>query len=253
MSISESLNRTIGQNPSQWRKTYGFFRRKPAIFQFVDANSEVTRSLDFQKVVRDRNFYVYNRGGTAGLILPDPPTPELAEYDENLMSFIGETEQVIPFSFTFTSTPTVVFEVENDSEGPFNPSGDTVEGVNLFGLGLSTSQFSLGFSAPFYGTVRWMAVYSPTYPALVTRSIAPDPGVPFLVSAGEQSTSNDETISVSYSPLTGSYSRTLFSLHDVSSIEDSNTYLSSSNATNSGVTLEATAEVNSPVHAIAFD
>lgn len=250
---SESINRTIGRNPNLFRKTYGFSRRKPEVYEFIDVNSGITRSLDFQKVVRDRDFFIIRQGEglAAASIPPEPPPPPLAEYDEQLITFNGEDSLYQPFSFTFSNSPIIVFAINDDNEGPFNDE-EVVEGVNLFGLAVDATGFTIGTSAPYYGTIRYMAVYSPTYPALVTRSITPDPGVPFLVSATQYTPSAEDAFDISYSALTGSYSRTLFSPID-SGIEDANTYLTASYADNDNVILSASAELSSPVHVIAFD
>lgn len=249
---SESISRTIGRNPNLFRKSYGFSRRKPEIYEFVDVNSGITRSLDFQKVVRDRDFFVVRSG--EGLFVPPPLAPEilLAEYDEDIITFDGEDEIFVSFNFTFTEEPIIVFEVETDNEGVYD-GGPTAEGVNLFGLSMNTDSFTIATSAPFFGTIRYMAVYSPTYPALVTRSIAPDPGVPFLVSATQYTPEAEDTFDVSYPALPGSYSRTLYVAHDPTELGVSNAYLSASHADNDNVIIDASDVLSSPVHIIAFD
>lgn len=149
-----------------WRRVYGYQNTKPQLVEVVDVASATTRSIDLAKTLRHRDFY-YIDGITANYIpsIPPPPIPtgSFAEYDEgiifvntNAFSYMGN------FNFTFSNNPIVVLSIEDALPG--------TENVNLFGINPGVSNFTFGFSSDFSGSIRYRAIYSPTYPALATSS-----------------------------------------------------------------------------------
>lgn len=252
MPTSESLNRTIGRNPNLFRKTYGYIRRKPDTYSFVDVGSGLTRSFDFQKVVRDRDFFVVDNGGGLSVVATTPtgstPTSSVdyGEYDEGVVAFSFTDTATQSFNFTFSSTPYVVFSIAEPADSP------TIEGwenIIAYGLSVSTTGFDIGTSAPYAGNIRYRAVYASTYPAIVTSSFT---GSAFMVSA-TSSVTNGNAFDISYAQLTSSFSRTLFTAFNTLGIGDIDVELSSSYADADNVILSSSAELNSPIHVIAFE
>jgi hypothetical protein len=254
MPTTESLNRTIGRNPNLFRKTYGFIRRKPDVYTFVDVGSGATRSFDFQKIVRDRDFFVVDNGG--GLFVSvtssTPPTGSTptgsiyGEYDEGIVAFNFTDTETQLFNFTFSSTPYVVFSIAEPAD---EPDIEGWENIIAYGLSVSTTGFDIGTSAPYAGNIRYRAVYSDTYPVVVTSSFT---GSAFMVSANAVTVSGTE-FDISYSELTSSFSRVLFTTFDTLGNGDIDVYLSSSYADADNVILTSSAEINSPIHVLAFE
>jgi hypothetical protein len=244
MPTTESLNRTIGRNPNLFRKTYGFIRRKPDVYTFVDVGSGVTRSFDFQKIIRDRDFFVVDK-----LFVSIPPTgstPSYGEYDEGIVAFNFTDNETQLFNFTFSSTPYVVFSIAEPAD---EPDIEGWENIIAYGLAVSTTGFDIGTSAPYAGNIRYRAVYSDTYPVVVTSSFT---GSAFMVSANAVTVSGTE-FDISYSELTSSFSRVLFTTFDTLGNGDIDVYLSSSYADADNVILTSSAEINSPIHVLAFE
>lgn len=253
MPTSESLSRTIGRNPNLFRKTYGFIRRKPDTYTFVDVGSGTTRSFDFQKIVRDRDFFVVDNGGSLFVAAtpitssPEPPpTSSLGEYDEGIVSFNFTDNEYQAFNFTFSSTPYVVFSIAEPAD---QPDIEGWENIIAYGLSVSTTGFDIGTSAPYAGNIRYRAVYSATYPVVVTSSFT---GSAFMVSANAVTVSGNE-FNIPYTELTSSFSRVLFTAFDTLGNGDIDVQLSSSYADADNVILTSSAEINSPIHVLAFE
>lgn len=251
MPTSESLNRTIGRNPNLYRKTYGYIRRKPDTFSFVDINSGVTRSFDFQKIVRDRDFFVVENGGSLFVAAvppsgsPEPPV-DFGEYDEGVVTFNFTDSATQSFNFTFSSTPYVVFSIAEPADAP---GIEGWENIIAYGLTVSTTGFDIGTSAPYSGDIRYRAVYASSYPAIVSSSFT---GSAFMVSA-TSSVPGASEVDITYSELTSSFSRVLFTAFDTFGNGDVNVSLTSSFADADNVILTSSAELNSPIHVIAFE
>lgn len=92
------------------------------------------------------------------------PVPvDTLNYIEDIFEVSSPTiSQVIPFDYTFVGTPVVVIEKLT--------STNNNEGVNPFIEAITTETFTVGFSAPFAGTVKFRAITLSTAPQLVQRT-----------------------------------------------------------------------------------
>ena len=92
------------------------------------------------------------------------PVPvDTSAYVENIFEVSSPTiSQVIPFDYTFVGTPVVV--IENLT------STNNSEGVNPFIEAITTTTFTVGFSAPFAGTVKFRAITLSSGPQFVQRT-----------------------------------------------------------------------------------
>jgi hypothetical protein len=155
------------------RKTYGYERTTPDVVNVVIDN--VTRSFDKNTVVIHRDFFlirdVFSSSFTSG------STPVVyAEYDEDYISFNNTTVNSRSFNITFTGTPYVTLVVEP-------PSGSNGGNIITFLDSHSTTQLTVGVSAPYSGNVRYRAIYSATWPAFVQRNVL-EPTLYYTASAG---------------------------------------------------------------------
>lgn len=140
------------RNRNEWRKGYGFSRRKPVIAILEDPVTNKQYSLNLQETYRDRDFYIREPYSSGHHATPFP----LGEYDEGIIVFGGSNnEETIFFNITFSGPPIVTFELQPGSD--YN--------VNLYGKNISDNSVTVCSSAPFTGEVKYRAVYSPTYPA----------------------------------------------------------------------------------------
>jgi len=142
------------------RKTYGYERAAPQNIEVVIDN--VTRSFDRNTVVIHRDFYLV-RDVVSGSVFV--PTNVYAEYDEDRVAFNNTTQASKTFNITFSSQPAVtLFEIEP-------ATNDNSQNVQPFIVSHTTTQVTVGLSAPFSGNVIYRAIYSPTWPALVQRNV----------------------------------------------------------------------------------
>lgn len=96
-----------------------------------------------------------------------------ALFDEALIPFNWEDQKSQNFTFAFPDAPhAIVMTVQDD----VSSSG----GVFLQGVNYTTESLTIAASAPFSGSVRYRAIWSPlhpNYPATVTSSLHPASGV----------------------------------------------------------------------------
>lgn len=204
-------NDKYSKNRNLWRKTYGFRRRKPDVRTLVDPDTQVTYSLDVNKVIRDRDFFII-RGRNISQSL-NLGSLQVAEYDEGLVWFNGTTTYSEPFNFTFSGTPYVVLTPEDGNDVVINPHG----------ISITTTTVDFGVSAPFSGAVRYRAVYSPNgYPAVATSSFSSS----FTCSAGSATLTQESLYTAVYANL-GFGAPTEFrqTAWDVNSLNDTDIYL----------------------------
>jgi len=144
---------------NQARRTYGYIR--PPKQEIVVVVNGASRSFDAQSMAYHRDFFrVINDAlqSTAG----GPSPIAFGEYDEDLISFNWTTSGSRAFNITFTATPIVVLDVIPNTD---------LENINVFLSYSSPTNLSVQVSAPFSGSVRYRAIYSPTYPIMVTRNV----------------------------------------------------------------------------------
>jgi hypothetical protein len=162
--MSDDINSKYGGNARNlWRKVYGYQNNKPQMVSVVDSITQVTYSLDLNKTLRHRDFFIIQGINSGSQFITEEVSFPTAEYDEGLFHFSSISDHGTgSFNFTFSNFPTVVLSVESASLYG--------EGVNIFGGTSTPSGFTFGLSAPFSGSIRWRAIYSPSYPAVATSA-----------------------------------------------------------------------------------
>lgn len=192
--MSSNNQSKYGANRNLWRKYYpvGAPRREPQNVTLVDPYTAVTYSLNLQTTIRHRDFFeiIQATTGTSNVV----PVLVLGEYDEGLIHFNNTDSTSFSFNFVFSNTPYVVFSMEQSA-----PTGANLENVNVFGLSKTVSGGMVGLSAPFSGTVRYRAAYSPTFPANFTSSFTAS----IVASAGTIPINYGVAYTASFAALTG--------------------------------------------------
>lgn len=159
-------------NRNLWRKTTSTFRRqKPQLIELLDVETRLSYSIDLTRITRERSPYERRRSN------PGYFDPELlvGEYEEGLIEFTDEVSKSFVFDVPFSGIPFIVFSTEESSN------------VNVFGLEVTAEGATVGLSAPPYSSdVRYRAIYSTTYPAIVSSSFSQS----FTASAGSFVTDN---------------------------------------------------------------
>lgn len=166
--MSSDNQSKYGANRNLWRKLYpiGSPRRVPQNVSLVDPDTNVTFSLDLQRTIRHRDYFEIIQFVTAAVVVTSSPVPVvLGEYDEGLIHFSNTDNASFNFNFTFSSTPYVVFTVEQSA-----PTSSQQQNINVFGFQKSTTGGLVGVSAPYSGTVRYRAAYAAAFPANFTSS-----------------------------------------------------------------------------------
>ena len=173
-------NTRYTKNRNLWRKTYGFRRRKPNTVVLQDGATGKEYTLDLNKTSRERNPYLI-KAGTLGAL---GQAFDTGEYDEGIISFMNSDEETGAFNFTFSASPIVVLTLETDP--------DVI--VNTFGITVTDSGITVGTSAPFSGSVRYRAIYAPSYPAIVSSPYSSS----FIATAGESDLVNEDAFSLAF-------------------------------------------------------
>lgn len=187
-----------GANRNVWRKYYpiGAPRREPQVVALVDTETNSSYSLNLQTTIRHRDFFkiIYYATGSfsSGSVVP-PVT--LGEYDEGLITFNNASSGIVFFNFLFSDVPYIVLTIEDST-----PSTLSQSNINVFGIEKNNQYCNVGLSAPFSGTVRYRAVYSPAYPAYFTSSYT---GSIFTASAGAAGVNWSSEYTASFSALVG--------------------------------------------------
>lgn len=233
-----------GKSRGLWRKVYGYSVNKPQVVAFVDSTTNTTMSVDLNRTLRHRDYYIIDGiiAGETNFTPPAPPDPiyAMAEYDEDLVSMAASDIGTGFFNFNFTQTPIVVLSVEDDSEHGNN--------VQIYGLSLSTSSFTFGLSAPFTGNVRYRAIYGTTYPASATSSFTGS----ITASAGSTNPGGQAYYTASFAALPGVPFRFLQTAWDFNGNMDVDVGLQTQSSSSSGATTEISAPMSSSIHYIAF-
>jgi hypothetical protein len=165
-----SIDDKFAKDRSKYRKVYGYgLSRRPDIRYFVDPLTEVTRSFDFQKIIRDRDYFLINQRQGLSLPPPVPPIPPIVEYLEVTVGpFTSSLYQDITFPTPFTGAPYLAFEV---SQSQFTGiDGEETPSIAWWVTNLGTTGFRANFSAPFTGKLTYRGVYTTEpYPVYVNR------------------------------------------------------------------------------------
>lgn len=229
-----------GRSRGLWRKVYGYSVNKPQVVSFVDTTTETTMSVDLNRIIRHRDYF-YIDGITQGRTGSNPePIFHLAEYDEGLIFVTGSDLGTGSFNFVFSQTPIVVLTPESD---PING-----ENVQVYGLSLNTASFTFGLSAPFYGNIRYRAIYSSSYPAYATSSYTAS----ITASAGSTNPGGATFYTASFAALPGVPFKFYNTAWDLSSNRDVDVALLPQVSGSSTATVEISAPMSSSVHYIAF-
>lgn len=247
--MSKNNPSKYNSNRNLWRKIYpiGSPRRSPETINLVDAETDLSYSLDLQQLVRHRDYFKIISVAT---VFSASTGVLLGEYDEGLIHFNNETSKTFSYAFTFSNTPIVVLTMEEES-----PSfGGITENVNMFGSTVSTTGATVGLSAPYSGTIRYRAAYAPSYPYYFQSSFAPISGT-FRASAGTITPSNQSFFTASWNALAGIPVKVLQTTWDTLSRLDIDVAITLNTASIgvSSAASELSAPVSSPVHFIAYE
>lgn len=85
-----------------------------------------------------------------------------AQYDEDVVDFLGQTSKTINFNITFDSAPYVTVFYS----GSTNPNSN----IGIFVSSITNTGMTINTSAPYSGELTYMAVYSGEYPVYVRRT-----------------------------------------------------------------------------------
>lgn len=163
-----SIDDKFAKNRSKYRKVYGYgMSRRPDIRSFIDPLTDTTRSFDFQKIIRDRDFFLVNQNQESA---SSSSNPSIVEYLEvTVGSFSSSLYQDITFPTPFSGTPYLGFET---SQSQFTgTNGEETPSVAWWVTNLGTTGFRANFSAPFTGKITYRGVYTAgSYPVYVNRA-----------------------------------------------------------------------------------
>lgn len=172
--------------------------RRPDIRSFVDSITNTTKSLDFQKIIRDRDCFLI--AGNVELVF-SPPDAAPAEYIETTWSMGAiTTSEVVTFPTPFSANPIVSINLTPLSSGP---EYDT--NVAYWVTDITTTTFTANFSSRFRGAIVYRAVNITfpnifSYPIYVQRLPA-SPGSYGWVSAASMSLNYQSAITMSWAAL----------------------------------------------------
>lgn len=216
---------------------YGYAPNKPQVVAIIDSQTQTTYSLDLNRTVRHRDYFIIKdvlSGAIEGGIT-------YAEYDEGLITFATPSDVGTgSFSFSFSSNPIITLTVESASLNG--------ENVNVYGYNFSTTGFTFGTSAPFVGTIRYRAIYSPTYPANATSIYTGS----MLVSAGEQTVAGVANYTASFSALPGTPFKFLDTTWNTLGNGDVDVWTETQTSSSSTATIEISSPYSSLIHFQAF-
>ena len=166
-------------------------------------------------------------------------TAGVAEYDEGVITFDGETEKLVTFNFAFSNDPYVVFTFEDSLI-------DDATSINFFGVDYPSVTGSIvGASAPFSGSVRYRAVYSPTYPAFASSSYSSS----FKVFAGKLNFNEATQFTASFQDL-GAPVQFRTSPHDRVGDDSSDVAITKDSITSTKATNTISAPLTNEIHFI---
>lgn len=252
-------NSKYGSNRNVWRKSYGTgqAKRPPQLFTYevFDVVNEPVNfdpitgkplvsssvTIDLQSTVRHRDFF--KTFGKEGAIV-------IGEYDEGLIHFNNEDVVSFNFNITFSSSPYLVFNVEQEAAAVQNTYN-----LNVYGVSVTTTNGVVGLSAPFSGTIRYRAAYSDTFPAYFygkSGSVTPTSGW-FVASAKRLVPDNQSYLSASWDSLLSPLPSVFQTPFDDNSNFDANVAVQPQigTLTNAGVVAELSALMSSSIYVLA--
>lgn len=243
--MTDFSNKYGNRAKNLWRKVYGYRNHKPSETTIVETDTGVTYSLDLNKTIRHRDYFIIDGYVGASVTIPTPTSSIiLAEYDEGLFELTEESSySQVYFNFTFSSTPIVVLTVESASKNG--------ENLQVYGKFVQTNQFVFETSAPLSGTIRYRAIYSPTYPAYATSSYTSS----ITASAGTSNGAGNSYYTASYSALPGSPFKFLQTGWDNSAPAltlGQNIWFTTETSSSTAATVNFSSQMNADIHFIAF-
>ena len=237
--MTNENDRKYGTGKNLWRKVYGYQTNKPRETQITVPDTGATYTLDLNKTLRHRDYFIIKNiisGAISGVT-----QSAFTQYDEGLVLFSNISDSGTgTFNFTFSSLPYCVLTVESASLYG--------ENLNVYGLSVSTTGFSFGLSAPFTGSVRYRAIYSPTYPAYVSSSFTSS----ITCSAGSARPNGVAYYTASYTALPGTPFKFLDTAWDFDGIQDVDVALETQTSSSNTATVEISAPMSSSIHFLAF-
>lgn len=174
---------------------------RPDVREVVDVVTNVTKSFDFQKIIRDRDYYLIQ--SDAALSYSSSGSTNVVEYLEQTL--YTNASSLLLYSVVFPSGgfsgyPYVGMEV---SQSVFSFNGEAGDNIAWWVTDITPSGFKANFSAPYTGSFTYRATYksvTASYPAYVERK--PDlPGSYGWVSANEINLNFQSSTTMSWTAL----------------------------------------------------
>lgn len=149
------MSRDFLTNRNRFKKIYNCERQPSAIVNYVINN--ITKSFNQNSIVISRDCYIL-------LSVTSSSNAQIyGLFDEDYIWFSNETEKTKTFNLTFSEPPIIVLVPE--------PTSLNTQNLNPFIVNSTTTNLTVGLSAPFSGAIRYLAVYSTTYPTTVQRNV----------------------------------------------------------------------------------
>lgn len=201
--------RNLPGGRNQAKIVYGYNRVPKQQVNFVI--NDITKSLDTQSLEYHRDMFYFINSAIQEIVSSSGPPPVVyGEYDEDFITFAGETSKTKTFNTTFSSAPIVVVEI---------PSTADTENINFFVESVTVNNFTLQLSAEFTGQVTYRAIYSSTYPTNVQRNVL-SAAYTYEAVAGYMELSGQTDFTASYGPLSGTPTNGWFTPFDYFSNDD---------------------------------
>jgi len=192
-------------NKKRYKKSYNYERYEPK-YETVKFSDESILIIDKTRFSIDRQYYltpapIYSLSGSNSAEYP------IGEYEEYTYSFSSfTTGSTISFLTSFTNKPIVCIEILSSSNG--------LQNVSHFVKNINTTGFGIEFSSEFSGSIKYRAIFSSTYPAIVERT--PDlPASFYTASAGTFYVDNSSNANITYSALPTTPTNIFISPEDV--------------------------------------
>lgn len=243
-----SIDEKYGRNRAKFRKVYNYgLSRRPEVKSFVDSLTNTTKSFDFQKIIRDRNYYLVSQYESQTLQTGSNAT----QYLEVLTAEFAAAESFgVSFPLAFDGSPFVAFEL---SQSQFLGAGDETPNVSWWVTNITTTGFTANFSAPFTGKILYRAVWaSGSYPINVQRTPAFS-GSFAWVSAGSTSLAHETGVTMSWGVLPTAPEIVNFNPVGVTSDNQLNVGQSLNFAGTAFGTAELSAPLNGIIHFLVLD
>lgn len=245
------INDNFGSNRQKYRKVYSYGgTRKPDIRTFVDSETGTTQSQDFQKVIRDRSFYIIR--GQVDLTFP-PADPAPAEYLETTVSMGSiATSVAIIFPTPFSAPPVVSVTLE-----PLASGLEYDINVSYWITDITTTGFTANFSSRFRGNVTYRAT-NITYPdiffyPIYVQRLPAHSGSYAWVSAGSMSLNYQSALTMSWPALPTTPEYVGYNPVGVSADTNLDMGLTSGSATVGTITGDLSTQFSGVVHFLVLD